>query len=49
VLAVAWYRFRGTFRRRWAGYLTVVVLVGVLSGLPWAPWPLPGMYQLLYP
>jgi ABC-type lipoprotein release transport system permease subunit len=30
---VAWYRFRVTFRHRWPGYLTVVLLVGLLGGL----------------
>lgn len=28
-----WYRFRATFRRRWVGYLSVVLLVGVVGGL----------------
>ena len=32
VLRVAWYRFRVTFRRRWGGYLAIVVLVGLLGG-----------------
>ena len=33
VLRVAWYRFRATFGSRWGGYLTVVLLVGLLGGL----------------
>jgi putative ABC transport system permease protein len=33
LLGVAWYRFRTTFRARWAGYLTVAVLLGLLGGL----------------
>ena len=33
VLRVAWYRFRATFRHRWTGYLTIVVLVGLVGGL----------------
>ncbi|MGO8864351.1 MAG: ABC transporter permease [Acidimicrobiales bacterium] len=32
-LRVAWYRFRTTFRRRWAGYLSIVLLVGLVGGL----------------
>ncbi len=27
------YRFRATFRRRWAGYLTLVVIVGLVGGV----------------
>ncbi len=30
---VAGYRFRATFARRWGGYLTIVLLVGLLGGL----------------
>lgn len=30
---VAWYRFVATFRTRWGGYLTIVLLVGLLGGL----------------
>ena len=30
---VALYRIRSTFRRRWAGYLSLVVLVGLVGGL----------------
>jgi MacB-like periplasmic core domain/FtsX-like permease family len=30
---VTWYRFRATFRDRWSGYLTIVLLVGLLGGL----------------
>jgi hypothetical protein len=33
VLAVGWYRFRATLRSRWAGYVSVAVLVGLLGGL----------------
>jgi hypothetical protein len=33
VLRFTWYRFRGTFRRRWPGLLVVVVLVGLLGGV----------------
>ena len=30
---VALYRIRSTFGRRWAGYLSMVVLVGLVGGL----------------
>ncbi|MEY2570113.1 MAG: hypothetical protein QOE63_463, partial [Acidimicrobiaceae bacterium] len=33
MLRVVLYRLRATFGRRWAGYLTLVLLVGVLGGL----------------
>jgi hypothetical protein len=33
VLRVTWYRSRATFRDRWGGYLTIVLLVGLLGGL----------------
>ncbi len=33
VFRVAWYRFRTTFGRSWGGYLTIVLLVGLLGGL----------------
>jgi hypothetical protein len=33
VLTVAWYRFRATFGRRWGGYLSLVLLVGLVGGL----------------
>src|ERR1700722_963713 len=33
VAAVAWYRFRATFHRRWGGYLAIVLLVGLVGGL----------------
>jgi len=30
---VVWYRFRVTFRRRWAGYLAIVLLIGSMGGI----------------
>jgi hypothetical protein len=33
VLRVAGYRFRATFRRRWGGYLTLVLLIGLVGGV----------------
>ena len=33
ILETAWYRFRATFGRQWGGYLTVLVLIGLLGGL----------------
>ena len=30
---LAWYRFRSTFRRRFGGYLALVLLVGLMGGL----------------
>jgi hypothetical protein len=33
MIRVAWYRFRATFGRRWGGYLTVALLVGLVGGL----------------
>ncbi len=33
ILGFAWYRFRVTFGNRWGGYLTVVLLVGLLGGV----------------
>ena len=30
---VSWYHFRATFRRRWSGYLTVILLVGLVGGM----------------
>ena len=30
------YRFRATFRRRWGGYLTLVVLIGLVGGVAMA-------------
>jgi hypothetical protein len=32
----AWYRFRATFRRRWAGYLGLAVLIGLVGGVAMA-------------
>ena len=33
MFAVAWYRLRSSFHDRWATYLTIVLLVGVIGGL----------------
>ncbi|HEX2736542.1 MAG TPA: hypothetical protein VHP57_00220, partial [Acidimicrobiia bacterium] len=33
MLRVAWYRFRATWRDRWAGYLALVLLIGTVGGL----------------
>ena len=33
VLRVAWYRFRATLGHRWGGYLSVVLLVGLMGGV----------------
>ena len=30
---VAWYRFRATFSHRWSGYLTIVLLIGLVGGV----------------
>jgi hypothetical protein len=31
VLRVAWYRLRATFGRRWGGYLSLVLLIGLIG------------------
>jgi hypothetical protein len=31
---VLWYRFRATFRRRWGGQSTIIVIVGLAIGVP---------------
>src|ERR1035438_9758824 len=36
VRRVAWYRFRATFGRRWGGYLSVVLLIGLIGGIAMA-------------
>jgi hypothetical protein len=33
VLTVAWYRFKTTLRRRWPGYLAIVLLMGLVGGV----------------
>jgi hypothetical protein len=32
-LSVSWYRFRATFSHRWGGYLSLVLLIGLVGGL----------------
>lgn len=36
MLRVAWYRFKATLASRWGGYVTLVLLVGLLGGLAMA-------------
>lgn len=36
VLRVAWYRFRVTLGRRWGGYVSVILLVGLVGGVAMA-------------
>ena len=36
MLSVAWYRSQATFRRRWSGYLAIVLLIGLVGGLAMA-------------
>jgi hypothetical protein len=33
MISVAWYRFRVTFGHRWGGYLSVVLLIGLVGGV----------------
>ena len=33
LLRAARYRFRATFRRRWSGYLTLALLIGLVGGV----------------
>jgi hypothetical protein len=33
MLTLAWYRLRTTLRRRWPGYLTIALLVGLVGGV----------------
>jgi hypothetical protein len=33
VMAMAWYRFRATFGRRWGGYLSLALLIGLIGGV----------------
>jgi hypothetical protein len=32
-VSIAWFRFRATFGRRWGGYLSLILLVGLVGGL----------------
>ena len=36
MISVAWYRFRTTFRRRWGGYLSIILLISLVGGLAMA-------------
>ena len=33
---MAWYRLRATFRRRWAGYMALILLIGLVGGIAMA-------------
>ncbi len=33
MMSVAWYRFRATFGRRWSGYVSLALLIGLIGGL----------------
>jgi hypothetical protein len=33
LMRAAWYRFQATFTRRWGGYLSVLLLIGLVGGL----------------
>ncbi|MGB9112374.1 MAG: FtsX-like permease family protein [Acidimicrobiales bacterium] len=33
VMRIAWYLFTATFRRRWGGYLSIVLLIGLIGGI----------------
>jgi hypothetical protein len=35
-LSVGWYRFRATARRRWGGWLALVLLIGLVGGIAMA-------------
>lgn len=48
-LGAGWYRFRGTFGRRWGGYLSVVVLIGLTGGVAMASIAAGRRTQLSYP
>ena len=32
-MRIVWYRFTATFRRSWGGYLSMVLLVGLIGGI----------------
>jgi hypothetical protein len=49
VLRVAWYRFRATFGRRWGGYLSVVLLIGLMGGIAMASIAAARLTQSSYP
>ena len=49
VLYIAWYRFRVTFGRRWSGYMSVVVLIGLTGGIAMASMAAGRRTQSSYP
>ncbi|MGA8297267.1 MAG: hypothetical protein WB770_09520 [Acidimicrobiales bacterium] len=49
VLSVAWYRFHATFGRRWGGYLSLLLLIGMIGGIAMASVAAARLTQSSYP
>lgn len=49
VVRIAWYRFRATFRRDVTGYLTVILLIGLIGGVGMASMAAARRTQSSYP
>ncbi len=48
-LSASWYRFQATFRRRWAGYIGLLVLIGILGGVSLASFAAARRLESSYP
>jgi FtsX-like permease family len=48
-MGVAWYRFTSTWRRRWTGYLGLVLLIGLIGGVGMASFSAAQRTQSSYP